>query len=104
MREVKINSYLHDMIKAFLTYEPELARKLLNARHPHWRIFSDKYTVIVQRPEVGMKKFVDVVWVLKPVDKEVERFMLLFEIKTGKFTQKWIDQLEEVDKYRRHID
>lgn len=100
----KATVYLHEMVKALLVYEPELAKELLGRYYPHWKLFSDRYTVVVRRPEAGLKRFVDVVWVLKPVERGVGWFMLLFEVKTGRFSMRWVKQIEEIDRCRHHID
>jgi len=92
-----LKTYLHDLIRALLVYEPEIVRDVIIRLHPEWKLFHESKIVKAVRPEVGSVKsgFLDCLWCLESVNKVGMKvgFAVFFEVKTGKYSEKWYEQL-----------
>lgn len=97
--------YVHEMVKALLVYEPEAVRDVIRRYYPSWRIFDGCRNIAVVRPELGVRRFADVVWVVEFQNRagQTMRHVLVFEVKTGRFSEEWIEQLRKFDRQRHAL-
>lgn len=101
-----LRAYLHELVKTFLVYEAEKARDIICATCSEWNMFCKEHEIRAVRPEIGWRRFVDVVWLLMGRDSEgwPVAYVIGFEIKTGKYSTKWIEQFREVADNRQRLE
>jgi len=105
---VSYRGYAHDIIKSFIANFPNdvryIIRRYLMERGRHWRLF-EGWDVIFSKAEVGDRRrgFIDVLWVVTNVSRGGwrEYFLVIFEVKTGKYSDEWLSKVNDYIRLAR---